>query len=131
MIKPVTIAGQLCAAFGDIERMAKLYADDVVWHLPRSVPMQNPIGGKDAVIAFNREVWGTHYEADCEVDILDEVGGSGVSAARFTYRARMKALQQAYENEYTIFVRSDDQGIHEIFEGFDTAHTISVARGGA
>ena len=129
--KPATPAGRLVAAFGDVAAMARLYAPDIVWSLPRSTPYAGPIRGRDAVLAFNTEVWTRHYQPDCTVEILDEIGDDRKSAVRFLYRAHMNAANRAYTNEYTLFARSDAQGIQEVFEGFDTLQAGKIARGEA
>lgn len=129
MPEPTTPAGKLVAAFGDVEAMERLYASDVQWSLPRSTPFPSPIAGVEAVLAFNRQVWGTHYEPECEVEILDEAGNASASAVRFTYRAVMKPSGTPYENEYTLFARADETGIREVFEAFDTLRARQVARG--
>jgi ketosteroid isomerase-like protein len=116
-----TPAGRLVLAFGDVEAMAALYAPDVEWSLSASTPYPRPMRGRDAVTAFNREVWTRHYRPDCTVEILDEVGDERASAVRFIYRAQLRSTGQAYENEYTVFVRSGPEGIGEVFEAFDTA----------
>ena len=126
-----TPAGKLVSAFGDVERMTALYAPDVEWSLMGATPYPRPIKGREAVAAFNREVWTRHYRPDCSVEILDEVGDERASAVRFIYRAHMLAADRPYENEYTVFVRSGPAGIAEVFEGYDTARARDVARGGA
>jgi hypothetical protein len=127
-----TPAGKLVSAFGDVERMAALYAPGVEWSLlGEASPYPRPIKGREAVIAFNREVWTRHYRPDCSVEILDEVGDERASAVRFIYRAHMLAANRPYENEYTLFVRSGPDGVAEVFEGFDTARARDLVRGAA
>jgi hypothetical protein len=125
-----TPAGRLVAAFGDVQAMAKLYAPTVEWSLSASTPFPRPIRGKDAVVAFNTQVWTDHYRPDCQVEILDEVGDARASAVRFTYRAFSNAAQRLYKNEYTVFVRSGPDGIEAVFEAFDTALTRDFFRSG-
>jgi hypothetical protein len=108
--------------------MAPLYAPDITWTLPRGLS-QEPMVGKDAVCAFNRMVWTQSYRPDCEVDILDEVGDEGSSAVRIRYRAHLLGPDQDYENEYTVFVRADDHGIHEVFEDMDTVTLLDALTG--
>ena len=118
-----TLAGRLVRAFGDVTAMAAMYAEDVVWTLSKSLgpAVAGPHVGKAATIAFNRFVWTDVYvPASVTVEVLDEIGGEdGKSAVRFIYRARRFA-GQAYENEYTVFVRSRDGMITEVFEALDT-----------
>jgi ketosteroid isomerase-like protein len=128
-MSPRTPAGRLVSAFGDVERMAALYAPDVEWSLSPSTPFPRPMKGREAVIAFNREVWTRHYRPDCTVEILDEVGDERGSAVRFIYRAHMLATGRPYENEYTLFARSGPEGITEVFEALDTARAGQIARG--
>lgn len=129
-MSPTTPAGRLVSAFGDVERMAVLYAPEVEWSLSASTPYPRPMKGRDVVVAFNNEVWGRHYYPDCSVEILDEVGDEQGSAVRFIYRARMRAAERAYENEYTLFVRSSPDGINQVFEAFDTAFARDLMRSG-
>ena len=116
-----TPAGRLVSAFGNVPAMASLYAPNVEWSLSASLPFPRPMVGRDAVIAFNNEVWTRHYRPDCTVRILDEVGDDQVSAVRFVYRAYSHLAGKMYENEYTVFVRSGPEGITEVFEALDTA----------
>ena len=115
-----TPAGRLVTAFGDIDAMRRLYAEDIEWSLPASLPWPRPIVGKDAVIAFNESTWTESYFPDCSVTIVDEVGDENLSAVRFVYRARFRLSGQAYENEYTLFARSGPHGIREVFEAMDS-----------
>lgn len=124
-----TPAGRLVSAFGDVDAMSALYAPDVEWSLSPSTPFPRPMKGREAVIAFNREVWTKHYRPDCTVEILDEVGDERGSAVRFIYRAHMIAAGRAYENEYTLFARSGPEGITEVFEALDTLRAGQIARG--
>lgn len=116
-----TLAGRLVSAFGDADTMATLYAPEIRWYLKGGDAFPYPIAGRDAVIGFNREVWSTYYDADCQVEILDETGDDTISAVRFIYRAFAKLPQKPYENEYSVFVRSDPDGITDVFESFDTS----------
>jgi hypothetical protein len=109
--------------------MAKAYADDIQWSLSGSTPFPRPMVGREAVIAFNHQVWGQVHYPDCEVEILDEVGDERSSAVRFTYRARVFGKEGIYENEYTVFVRSGPEGIKEVFEAFDTVAALDFYRG--
>jgi hypothetical protein len=99
--------------------MAAMYAPDISWTLSHGL-QQPPMVGMEAVCAFNRMVWTQSYRPDCEVEILDEVGDESASAVRIIYRAHMLISDQPYENEYQLFVRSDEAGIHEVFERMDT-----------
>lgn len=115
-----TPAGRLVSAFGDVETMAALYAPDIQWSLPKTLPFPRPMVGREAVVAFNTAVWTVHYRPDCTVEILDEVGDGRSSAVRFIYRAHSNLAGKLYENEYTLFVRSGPAGIVEVFEAMDT-----------
>ncbi len=118
----MTVAGDLVRAFGDVERMAKLYAPNICWSLSASlISYPRPMQGREAVIAFNTHVWGEVYHPDCWVEILDETGDAATSAARFIYSATLIASGQTYQNEYTLFARSGPDGITHVFEGLDTA----------
>ena len=124
-----TPAGDLVRAFGDVDAMSTMYAQDIVWHLPLSLgAIAGPHRGRDAVIAFNRTVWGTYYSSDdVEVEILDELQESDRSAARFVYRATILTSGTRYENEYTLFARSHGGLIVEVHEGLDTLKVATYA----
>lgn len=125
-----TPAGDLVRAFGDAEAMSKLYADNVRWELPAGSQLP-ALTGKDAVVAFNREVWSTHYRPDCRVEIHDELQDGDRSAVRFTYHAYSNHAQRPYTNDYTVFVRSGEDGIEEIFEAFDTVVSMNLHQAAA
>ena len=123
-----TLAGKLVTAFGDIERMSALYAPEVEWHLPKGLNRPAAVG-RDAVLAFNREVWTLHYRPQCRVDVLDEIGNETRSAVRFLYKAHSNAINGPYENEYTVFVRSNPSGITHVFEAMDSVLTLELMTG--
>lgn len=118
-----TPAGRLAGLFGRVDAMRALYAPDVSWTISASLGIPT-LQGVDAVTAFNRQVWTEHHRPDCTVTVLDEAGNEQVSAVRFTYRAFSLFAGAWYENEYTLFVRADAQGIRQVVEAFDTAATI-------
>jgi ketosteroid isomerase-like protein len=123
-----TPARKLAERFGDPDAMRALYATDVVWQISASLGVPR-LEGRDAVSAFNRQVWTEHHRPDCTVTILDEAGDAAVSAVRFTYRAWSHYADAWYENEYTLFVRATDAGITHVAEGFDSAATIDCLAG--
>lgn len=128
----MTPAGKLVRAFGDPAAMAALYAEDVQWSLPASIrSFARPMRGRDAVTAFNREIWTRYYAPDCTVEILDEAGDERTSAVRFIYRAQSLIAGRAYENEYTVFVRSGPEGISEVNEALDTVAMLDFMLGRA
>jgi ketosteroid isomerase-like protein len=122
----MTLAGSLVRAFGDVEKMAELYADDVVWELPSSLgEAAGPHRGKDAVVAFNHQVWGEFYSPiGVEVEVHDELEQRDLSAVRFTYRATEASTRERYENEYSVHVRVRDGKIVEIREFLDTLKLV-------
>jgi ketosteroid isomerase-like protein len=126
---PRTPACRLVLAFGDVEATQALYAPDIAWSLPASLPYPRPMSGKDAVIAFNTGVWTDSYFPDCSVTILDEVGDDGSSAVRFVYRARLRRTGKLYENEYALFARSGPLGITEVFEAMDSLAILDQLAG--
>ncbi len=128
-MKAKTIAGQLAEAFGDVAKMVSMYAENVEWTLPASLPFDRPIKGKKAVEELNSGIWQLYYYPDCSVDILDEMGGEASSAVRFSYKVRSRVTETLYENEYTLFVRSDSNGITEVFEGMDTGFVLDFMNG--
>jgi ketosteroid isomerase-like protein len=128
MPNPTTPAGRLVTAFGNPDHMAAMYADDVTWNLPAGLA-QPALVGKEQVRAFNEAVWSLSYRPDCEVDLLDEIGTDGVSAVRFRYRGHLLVTDQPYENEYTVFVHADSDGIHAVFEAMDTVALLEALQG--
>lgn len=123
-----TPAGVLAQLFGDPEAMRALYAPDIEWAISASLGVPRLIG-REAVYAFNRQVWTEHHRSDCTVKILDETGDKFSSAVRFTYRAWSYFANAWYENEYSLFVRSRHDGIVHVAEAFDTAATIDFLAG--
>jgi ketosteroid isomerase-like protein len=128
MSTAATPAGRLVRAFGRPDVMAPMYAPDVTWHLPRGLTAE-PMVGKEAVCGFNQMVWTLTYEPDCEVEVLDEVGDEISSAVRITYRATALATGGRYQNEYTVFVRSDASGIREVHEALDSIAMYDFLQG--
>jgi hypothetical protein len=108
--------------------MATLYSPHVRWTLPAGLG-HPPIEGIDAVCAFNRRVWTVTYRADCKVEVLDEVGDDLSSAVRIRYEAFSLSTQSDYDNEYTLFVRCDEDGIREVFESPDTVRLLDSLQG--
>lgn len=123
-----TPARTLAERFGNPEAMCELYTPDVVWTISASLGVPRLVG-RDAVCAFNRQVWTEHHRPDCSVTILDEAGDAQSSAVRFIYRAWSYFANGWYENEYTLFVRSGDAGIYQVAEAFDTVATIDCLAG--
>jgi ketosteroid isomerase-like protein len=117
-----TPAGDLVRAFADVDRMDAMYADEIVWTLPASLgPAAGPHHGREAVVAFNRAVWGQYYSPEgVEVEVVEELRDGDRSAARFVYRATVLASGERYENHYTLFARSSGGRIVEVHEGLDT-----------
>ena len=70
-----TPAGDLVRAFADVDRMDAMYADEIVWTLPASLgPAAGPHHGREAVVAFNRAVWGQYYSPEgVEVEVVEEL----------------------------------------------------------
>jgi ketosteroid isomerase-like protein len=128
-MNPRTPAGRLVTAFGDVDAMQALYAPEIAWSLPASLPYPRPMTGKDAVVAFNRRVWTESYYPDCSATILDELGDESLSAVRFMYRARLRLTGGLYENEYTLFARCGPLGISEVFEAMDSLAILDQVGG--
>ena len=126
----MTPARQLAERFGDVDAMRALYAPDVVWLISASLGVPR-LEGREAVCAFNAQVWTEHHRPDVTVTILDEAGNAASSAVRFTYRAWSHFAQAWYENDYSLFVRADAGGIRHVAEAFDTAATIDFLAGRA
>ena len=124
-----TPAGKLVSAFGNVDKMKTMYAPSIEWSLSASLPFPRPMKGFDAVVAFNTGVWSDTYFPDCTVEILDEIGNENLSAVRFIYGAKYRSNGGNYKNEYTLFVRSDTDGIREVFEALDTAAVLDQMSG--
>ena len=125
-----TLAAQLVERFGDPDTMKELYADDIRWSLSVSLgKIAGPYEGREAVEAFNRRIWEAVYHREVEVEILDDIGDERASAVRFIYRATYRNNGAPYENQYTLFVRSDQGRIQEVFEGLDTLASINAYAG--
>jgi ketosteroid isomerase-like protein len=125
-----TLAGQLVERFGRPEAMKQLYADDIRWSLSASLgKIAGPHEGLEAVLAFNHRIWEAVYFPEVEVEILDEVGDEASSAVRFIYRATYRNNGAPYANHYTLFVRTRDGCIHEVFEALDTLASINAYAG--
>ena len=124
------LAPQLVERFGDPDTMKELYADDIRWSLSVSLgKIAGPYEGREAVEAFNRRIWDAVYHREVEVEILDDIGDERASAVRFIYRATYRNNGAPYENQYTLFVRSDQGRIQEVFEGLDTLASINAYAG--
>lgn len=123
-----TPARMLAERFGDPDAMRALYAPGIVWLISASLGVPR-LEGRDAVSAFNRQVWTDHHRPDCSVTILDEAGNTVISAVRFTYRAWSLFTESWYENEYSLFVRTGPDGIDHVAEAFDTSATIDFLSG--
>ncbi|WP_336965208.1 nuclear transport factor 2 family protein [Sphingobium aquiterrae] len=123
--KPDNLAARLVRALGDLTALELLYTDDVVFHLPSSL-VDDAIRGKANVMAMHRQVWTSIYHPVVEVEILDTLAQDSLSAARFVYRARFKSTNEAYQNEYTFFVRGREGMISEVFEGVDSHRFVQL-----
>lgn len=122
-----TPAGRLVEAFGDIDTMKQMYADDIVWTLSKSLgPIAGPYNGRDKVIAFNERVWGRFYYPEVKVTIIDEVGDDSVSAVRFIYSATMRRNDKPYELEYQLFAYSKEGKLTHVFESMDTLGSANL-----
>lgn len=118
----LTPARRLVEAFGDCERMAAMYADDVVWRLNYSLApnIAGPHIGRNAVTGFNRAVFGKFYEANSvTVDIQDEIGDEVFSVVRFVFHA-LSSRGYPYDVEYVLFAKTREGQITKVIELLDT-----------
>ena len=116
-----TPARELVRRFGDPDSMAELYHPDIEWSLPASSGrFAGPHRGLEAVLAFNRAVWGKLYFPDVAVEILEVAGDGERSSVRFRYTARMRPGGEPYDVEYAVFARCADGKIVEVHEMLDT-----------
>jgi SnoaL-like domain len=123
-----TPAGKLAALFGNVAAMSAMYAPAVEWTISASLGIPRLVG-RDAVVAFNTQVWSEHHRPDCSITILDELGDETSSAVRFTYRAWSHFVRDWYENEYTLFVKAGPEGIHSVVEALDTSANLDFLSG--
>ena len=126
-----TPARQLVEAFGDLEAMAALYTDDIVWRLSHSLPpnITGPHVGIEAVTGFNRAVFEIFYDpASVVIDILDEIGDDALSVVRFDMHAQT-SRGHSYAVEYALFAKTTDGLIHEVVELLDTQASTAQHQG--
>ena len=117
-----TPARRLVEAFGDCERMASMYTDDVCWRLNHSLApnIAGPHQGKSAVTGFNRAVFGKFYAAgSVTVDVHDEIGDEASSVVRFDFHA-LSTRGHSYDVEYVLFAKTRGGQIYEVVELLDT-----------
>jgi len=115
------LAGQLMRVYGDLDAMGALYDDNIVMWLPRSLGASTgPHHGKQTVLAFNKRTWTVVYHPQVRVEILDDIGEGDTSACRFLFHAVFRKNDAPYVGEYTMFARSRNGLITELYEGIDT-----------
>lgn len=117
-----TPARRLVEAFGDVEALAAMYTDDVVWRLNHSLApnIAGPHVGKEAVVGFNTAVFTKFYEpGSVHADIHDEIGDEASSVVRFDFHA-MSRRGNPYDVEYVIFVKTRDGKVYDVVELLDT-----------
>jgi ketosteroid isomerase-like protein len=117
-----TPARRLAEAFGDVDAMAAMYTDDVVWRLNLSLAANTagPHVGKEAVVGFNTAVFTKFYQpGSVHVDIHDEVGDETSSVVRFDFHA-MSRHSHAYDVEYVLFAKTRDGNVCDVVELLDT-----------
>ncbi len=117
-----TPAGRLVQAFGDCERMASMYTDDVVWRLNHSLApnIAGPHTGKEAVVRFNQAVFHKFYETGSVSTVIhDEIGDEISSVVRFDFHAQ-STRGHGYDVEYVLFAKTRQGLICEVVELLDT-----------
>jgi ketosteroid isomerase-like protein len=117
-----TPARRLAEAFGDVDAMAAMYTDDVVWRLSLSLAanIAGPHVGKETVVGFNTAVFTKFYEpGSVRVDIHDEVGDETSSVVRFDFHATSRR-GHAYDVEYVLFAKTCDGKVCDVVELLDT-----------
>lgn len=122
MTGEITPARRLVEAFGDVERMAAMYAPDVTWRLNRSLAptIAGPHVGAATVVAFNTAVFTKFYEsASVSVEIHDELGDEKSSVVRFDFSATTRRGYH-YDVEYVLFATTSDGLVSEVVELLDT-----------
>lgn len=123
------LAVRLANAFGDVDAIVALLADDCRWHLPVSARthMEVHATGKAAIEANERIAFGGVYEqGSVKVTVEDAFGEGNKAVVRLVLKARVSAeasggLRPHYENEYVLMIHTNGSLITEVWELVDVA----------
>ena len=113
------------------EDMARFFAADVEWHLPRSSPMYGSLTGREAVLGlFGAGTVSDFYRPETlQFDYLETLTVGDNVIKPFTLRA-VTVNGQNYENDYMMRFRIEDGRIAEVWEYFDTATLFNLVKPG-
>ena len=133
------LAVRLANAFGDVDAIVALLADDCQWHLPVSARthMEVHAKGKAAIEANERIAFGGVYEqGSVEVSVQDAFGEGNKAVVRLVLRARVSAeasdgKRPHYENEYVLLIHTNGSLITEVWELVDVAWAHAQFAGNA
>jgi ketosteroid isomerase-like protein len=115
----------LVGALGDADRVCGLLAPDAQWWITPTVGvLASPTVGRDAIYESMRTIFGELY-ADVRTSVHHTLVDNEMGAARFTLSATaLFADGRPYENEYTMWVRTDGGAIVRVWEYLDVAHSL-------
>jgi ketosteroid isomerase-like protein len=115
----------LVAALGDADRVCALLAPDAQWWITPTVGvLASPTIGRDIIHESMRSIFGDLY-ADVRTSVHHTLVDNDMGAARFTlFATALFADGRPYENEYTMWVKTDGDAIVRVWEYLDVAHSL-------
>jgi ketosteroid isomerase-like protein len=115
----------LVGALGDADRVCALLAPDAQWWITPTVGvLASPTVGRDAIFESMRTIFGQLY-ADVRTSVHHTLVDNEIGAARFTlFATALFAEERPYENEYTMWVKTDGGAIVRVWEYLDVAHSL-------
>lgn len=115
----------LVGALGDADRVCALLAPDAQWWITPTVGvLASPTVGRDAIFESMRTIFGQLY-ADVRTSVHHTLVDNEIGAARFTlFATALFAERRPYENEYTMWVKTDGGAIVRVWEYLDVAHSL-------
>jgi len=127
MAEPQTreLLTSLVGALGDADKVCALLAPDAQWWITPTVGvLASPTIGRDAIHESMRSIFGDLY-ADVRTDVHHTVVEDDMGAARFTlFATALFADGRPYENEYTMWVKTEGGAIVRVWEYLDVAHSL-------
>jgi ketosteroid isomerase-like protein len=115
----------LVGALGDADRVCALLAPDAQWWITPTVGvLASPTVGRDAIYESMRTIFGELY-ADVRTSVHHTLVDDDMGAARFTlFATALFAEGRPYENEYTMWVKTEGGTIVRVWEYLDVAHSL-------
>jgi ketosteroid isomerase-like protein len=115
----------LVGALGDADRVCALLAPDAQWWITPTVGvLASPTVGREAIYESMRTIFGELY-ADVRTSVHHTLVDNETGAARFTlFATALFAEGRPYENEYTMWVKTDGEAIVRVWEYLDVAHSL-------